>query len=224
MGKFMNKEAAAKEMWSGRSLYTRLFLAVYDWLALGLHCRFLWDCPADNMLELYNQNITGNHLDVGVGTGYFLERCKFATANPRLALLDLNPDCLERAGKRVARYNPVKYQKNVLAPIDIDTQKFDSIGMMNLLHCLPGDIRSKSLVFENLKALLNDGGVIFGSTILYRNVKRNLLATCTLKLGNRMRFMTNLHDDSDVLKQVLSQHFSQSMVKVIGCVALFWCR
>jgi len=94
--------------------------------------------------------------------------------------------------------------------------------MMNLLHCLPGDIRSKSVVFENLKALLNDGGVIFGSTILADSVKKNLLATYTLKISNRMGFMTNLHDDPEGLAQVLSQHFSQSRLKVIGCVALFW--
>jgi ubiquinone/menaquinone biosynthesis C-methylase UbiE len=220
----MNKETAANEAWSGQSLCTKLFLSAYDWLALGLHCRFIWNCSADHMLELYNQNITANHLDVGVGTGYFLERCKFSTANPRLALMDLNPDCLERAGKRVARYNPVKYQRNILEPIEIDAQKFDSIGIMNLLHCLPGDIRSKSVVFENLKALLNDGGVIFGSTILYRGVERSPLASYTLKLSNRMGFMTNMDDNPEGLKLVLSQHFSQYMVKVIGCVALFWGR
>ena len=101
MGRLMKKETATREVWSGQSLYTGLFLSVYDWLALGLHCRFLWNCSSNHMLELYNQNITANHLDVGVGTGYFLDRCKFPTANPRLVLMDLNPDCLERAGKRV---------------------------------------------------------------------------------------------------------------------------
>ena len=220
----MKKETAAREVWSGQSLYTRLFLSVYDCLALVLYCRFLWNCSSEHMLELYNQNITANHLDVGVGTGYFLDRCRFLTANPRLALMDLNPDCLERAGKRVARYNPVKYLRNVLEPIRIDTQKFDSIGIMNLLHCLPGDIRSKGVVFDNLKALLNDGGAIFGSTILPGNVKKNFLATYTLKLSNRIGFMTNLHDDPEGLKQVLDQHFSRSWVRVVGCVALFWGR
>src|SRR4030042_4934822 len=224
MERFMNKENAVREIWSGQSLYTRLFLSVYDWLALGLHCRFLWNCPSNRMLDLYKQNITANHLDVGVGTGYFLDRCKFPTANPRLALMDLNPDCLERAAKRVARYNPAKYRRNVLEPISIDIQKFDSIGMMNLLHCLPGDIRSKGVVFEKLRSLLNDGGVIFGSTILYRGVERSPLATCMLKLSNRLGFMTNLNDDPEGLKKVLGQHFSQSWLKVIGCVALFWGR
>lgn len=220
----MNKETAASEIWSGQSFYTRLFLYVYDWLALGLHCRLIWNCSSDNMLELYNQNITANHLDVGIGTGYFLDRCKFPTANPRLALMDLNPDCLERAGRRVARYNPVKYRINVLEPIKIEALKFDSIGMMNLLHCLPGDMSSKCVVFENLKSLLNDGGVVFGSTILYRGVKRSPLANFTLKLSNRMGFMTNLDDDAEGLRRVLSKYFPQSQLKVIGCVALFWGR
>jgi hypothetical protein len=79
-------------------------------------------------------------------------------------------------------------------------------------------------VFENLRVLLSDGGVIFGATILADSVKKNLLATYTLKLSNKIGFMTNLHDDPEGLKQVLSQHFSQSRLKVIGCVALFWGR
>jgi hypothetical protein len=128
---FKNKETTARGVWSGQSLYTRFFLSVYDWLALGLHCRFLWNCSSAHMLELYNQKVTANHLDVGVGTGYFLDNCKFPTASPRLALMDLNPDCLERAGKRVARYNPVKYQRNVLESVKIDVEKFDSIGMLH---------------------------------------------------------------------------------------------
>lgn len=176
------------------------------------------------MLALYNQHISSNHLDVGVGTGYFLNHCKFPTAKPRLALMDLNPNCLEVAGKRLARYSPEIYRRNVLNPIDIKITRFDSIGMMNLLHCLPGNIESKGVVFKNLKVLLNPGGVVFGSTILYGGVRRNLLATYTLILTNRLGFMTNMEDNPSSLKTSLAQYFSESSVNVIGCMALFWGR
>lgn len=128
---------------AAQSLYTKPVLAIYDWLLLGLHCRYVWRCPSHHMLELYNRHVSVNHLDVGVGTGYFLDRCKFPTASPRLALMDLNRNCLEVSGKRLARYKPSVYQRNVLDPINIDTPGFDSIGMMNLLHCLPGNIKEQ---------------------------------------------------------------------------------
>ena len=206
---------------AAQSLYTKPLLAVYDWLLLGLHSRFIWGCPSHHMLELYNRHVSANHLDVGVGTGYFLDHCKFPTANPRLALMDLNRNCLEVCRKRLARYKPSVYQKNLLDPIDIDTPGFDSIGMMNLLHCLPGNIKSKGVVFSNLKALLNPNGVVFGSTFLYGGVQRNLLATYTLYLTNRWGFMTNMEDDLEGLKTTLAQHFAYSSVQVIGCVGLF---
>ncbi len=206
---------------AAQSLYTKPLLAVYDWLLLGLYCRFVWRCPSSHMLELYNRHVSVNHLDVGVGTGYFLDRCKFPTANPRLALMDLNRNCLEVSGKRLARYKPSVYQKNVLDAININTPGFDSIGMMNLLHCLPGNIKSKGVVFENLRALLNPNGVVFGSTFLYGGVQRSLLATYTLHLTNRWGLMTNMEDDLEGLKAILARHFADSIVQVTGCVALF---
>lgn len=221
----MMADATLKRVKAAQSLYTKPLLSVYDWLLLELHCRFIWACPPKYMLDLYNKHISSNHLDVGVGTGYFLDRCRFPTANPRLALMDLNSNCLEVTGRRLARYNPEIYRRNVLEPIHIDnTLSFDSIGVMNLLHCLPGNIESKGLVFENLKALLKPGGVVFGSTILYGSVPRNLLATCTLILANRLGFMTNMEDHPDDLKASLAQHFSENSVDIIGCMALFWAR
>lgn len=206
---------------TAQSLYTKPVLSVYDWLLLGLHCRFIWGCPSNRMLELYNRHVSVNHLDVGVGTGYFLDHCQFPAANPRLALMDLNRNCLETCGKRLARYKPSIYRRNVLEPIDIDIPGFDSIGMMNLLHCLPGNMKSKGAVFNNLKVLLKPDGVIFGSTFLYGGVQRNPMATLTLYLTNRLGFMTNMEDDLEGLKATLGQYFAHSFVKTIGCVGLF---
>jgi hypothetical protein len=52
----------------------------------------------EDLSDSYDSNITANHLDVGVGTGYFLERearhqggrCQFSSSAPRIALMDLN--------------------------------------------------------------------------------------------------------------------------------------
>jgi len=213
-----------RNVWAGQALYTPFFLYIYDWFALGLNCRLAWGCPTKHIIDLYNQHVSGNHLDIGVGTGYFLNKCVFATAKPRLALVDLNPNSLTTAQKRLRQYQPQAYLRNVLEPLNINTPGFDSIGLTHLLHCLPGDMQTKEIVFQHVKSLLNPGGVLFGATLLYKGVKRNLLATYQFWWTNLFGFMTNKQDDIDGLEQNLRKHFSESHIEVIGCEALFWAR
>ena len=217
-------ETSPRRLWASQALYTRGFLAVYDRIALGLTSRLVWKCPSDNITKLYNQYVSANHLDVGVGTGYFLDKCTFTVPNPRLVLVDLNPNSLAIAGKRLARYSPLTYRRNVLEPLGIDGPCFDSIGMNHLLHCLPVTMQAKGIVFEHLKTLLNPGGILFGTTLLYRGVKRGFLATYYFNILNLMGIMSNRQDDAEGLKQNLARHFTESDVEVIGCGALFWGR
>jgi hypothetical protein len=74
--KAMRHRVTADQVLAGQALYTRPMLAVYDLAVLGLACRCLWGCPARHILELYDRSVSANHLDVGVGTGYFLDRCR----------------------------------------------------------------------------------------------------------------------------------------------------
>jgi 2-polyprenyl-3-methyl-5-hydroxy-6-metoxy-1,4-benzoquinol methylase len=176
------------------------------------------------MLELYDQHVSANHLDIGVGTGYFMDKCKFPGTSIRLALMDLNANSLRAASKRLIRYKPEVYQRNVLEPFDINAPAFDSIGMMNLLHCLPGNLRTKTIVFENAKAVMNPGAVVFGSTILYEGVKRTARATLAIKYSNKKGWMANMNDSLADLRDSLQRSFSDNSVQVIGCEALFWAR
>ena len=118
-------------------------MSIYDWLALELHCRFIWRCPASRIAGFYDRHISGNHLDIGVGTGYFPDKCRSMGNNPRLALMDINPDNLARARKRLKRYRPAVYQANILEPVSLDVPGFDSIGLSYVLHCLPGTMETK---------------------------------------------------------------------------------
>lgn len=213
-----------KRVEAGISLYTRPLLFVYDSLLLGCGCRFLWSCPSRDMLELYNEYISANHLDIGVGSGYFMDKCRFPSTSPRIVLMDLNPNSLRAASKRLARFNPETYRRNVLEPFDLAIPPFDSIGMMNLLHCLPGDMKTKKVAFQNSLELLNPGGTVFGSTILYRGVRRSALATSILRITNRLGIMTNLDDEVEDLEKNLKDLFSECGVKITGCEALFWAR
>ncbi|MCX5991563.1 MAG: class I SAM-dependent methyltransferase [Chloroflexi bacterium] len=217
-------ELSPHETRSGHTVYNRALLSIYDLFVLGFLCRFMWKCPSRHLLELYNQHVTSNHLDVGVGTGHFLDHCKFPSDTPRIALIDLNTNSLDVTEKRLSRYAPVTYCRDALEPINIDAEPFDSAAINGLLHCLPGTILTKSVVFDHLKPLLNPGGVIFGCTILNNGVKKSRPAQWTMNSLNRRKVFTNLEDDLQDLREELSKRFRDNEVKVIGCMALFWAR
>jgi hypothetical protein len=209
---------------AGQAAFTRSLLAVYDLLVLGFSCRCVWRCPKRVILDLYNQHVSASHLDVGVGTGYFLDRCRFPTDRPRIALADLNLNCLEVAARRIARYRPEMFVHNILEPIVLDGRTVDSVGLNFVLHCVPGTIESKSIAFDHLRALVNPGGVIFGSTLLWDGVPRNLLARTLMPLYNRKRIFSNRCDSLEGLRQALASRFATYELRTVGCAALFVAR
>lgn len=208
----------------GAAVYTPLTLALYDLVVLGFSNSLVWKCSSRLILDFYNQHISGKHLDVGVGTGYFLDRCRFPTSTPAITLLDLNPGCLRATARRLRRYAPSRHLGNVLEPIEIARSGFDSVGLNYLLHCLPGNLCSKSVVFEHLKPLLSDCGVVFGSTILGKDVGRSLPARTLMKLYNAKGIFSNSSDCRQDLEAGLTAHFREYTVRVEGCVALFSAR
>ena len=204
--------------------FTPAFLAVYDVLVLGLVNSVVWECPSRYLLALYDKYVSTRHLDVGVGTGYFLDHCRFPSPSPAIALLDVNPHPLRAAARRVRRYRPRIYEGNVLEPLHLDGERFDSIGLSFLLHCLPGRLPAKGIVFQNLKPLLNEGGVVFGSTLLGTGVRPNALARRLMARNNQNGIFSNLEDDPAGLEQALAREFSDYRVQIKGCVALFAAR
>jgi hypothetical protein len=206
------------------AVYTPLALALYDLAVLGFSNSFVWQCASQVLLDFYNQHISDKHLDIGVGTGYFLDKCRFPSTAPTIALFDLNPHSLAKSAKRLRRYNPSCYLGNALQRIDIDMSGFGSISLNYLLHCLPGNLASKSIVFEHVKPLLRDGGVIFGSTILGEGVRHNPLAKQLTKIYNAKGIFSNLSDRQSDLEAGLKAHFDEHTIHVAGCVALFSAR
>jgi hypothetical protein len=183
----------------------------------------LWKCPTPRLLDLYNAHVTANHLEVGVGTGYFLDRCRFP-ARPRLVLVDLNRNCLEAASRRVRRYSPRTVRGSVLEPIPYDGEPFTSAGLNYVLHCLPGDLKSKARVFDHIRALLAPSGVVFGATLLARGVRAGFLARRLMRLYNACGFFGNADDSPDDLREALASRFTSSQVEVVGCAGLFVAR
>ena len=212
------------ESWAGQAVYTARSLKVYDAVVLGFSNRFLWDCPTAGLLAHYDANVSANHLDAGVATGYFLDACRFPVEKPRLGLLDLNPLCLEAAARRVARYRPETYRADVLAPLSLPVEPFDSLGVMYLLHCLPGPMSRKAAALGNLKALLAPGAQVFGATILGQGVAHNALGRRVMAFYNRRGIFGNAEDDLAGLRDALAAQFDDVDVRLRGRVALFTAR
>lgn len=219
----VNRPSAAA-VHAGQAVYGRLTLAAYDPVVLGLSNRFLWRCPTSRLLRHYRAHLSANHLDVGVGSGYFLDTVPFPEPEPRVALMDLNRAALDFTARRIARYRPEIYRRNVLEPISIDTPAFDSIGLNYLLHCLPGALADKAVAFDHLKTLMQPGATLFGATILGTAKAANPAARALMHLYNRRGIFHNEADTRAVLEAALHARFTSVSVEMVGCVALFSAR
>jgi SAM-dependent methyltransferase len=209
---------------AGQVVYTPRTLRGYDVAVLGVSNRWLWRCPTPRLLELYDRHVTGHHLEVGVGTGYFLDRCRWPTPTPRLVLADLNEHCLAATARRLSRYAPQTVRYNVFEPWPLPERRFASIGLNYVLHCLPGDLRAKAVVFDHLQAALAPGGVLFGATILGDGVPRSWAARRLMAAYNRRGIFSNTRDRLADLDAILRERFPSVQMDVIGCVARFVVR
>jgi SAM-dependent methyltransferase len=204
----------------GAAVYTPLMLRFYDVLVLACYLPFVWRCPNREVLALYARNVSACHLDVGVGTGYFLDRTPFPAAHPAVTLLDVNAACLAAASRRVARYEPRVVQANVLDPLPA-IGPFSSVGLCALLHCVPGSIPAKALIFDHLKSVMAPAGRIFGATLVQGSVPRSFVAQRLMDYYNARGVFANEHDTVEDLESELAARFCKVNIRVRGSVALF---
>lgn len=208
----------------GQAVYTTAFLRIYDPFVLGLSNRFVYRCPSAEVLRLYDRHISGRHLDIGPGSGYFLDRCPLPTDAPELTLVDLNPSVLAYASHRLRRYAPRTLQADVLQPLPLPQGYADSIALHYVLHCLPGSMQEKIQILPRLAELLTPGGVLFGSTALGRGVQYGRLGRRAMRTYNARGILSNADDGIVDLRQGLEASFTDVDVRVRGTVALFSAR
>lgn len=199
-------------------------LDAYDLRVLGLANTRLWRCPTEVLLDQYNRHVGPVHLDVGPGSGYFLDNCRFPTVSPSVTLLDRNPVPLAYAARRIARYRPRTTLADICAPLPDPGGRFSSIGFNYVLHCLPRRAGMRATAFRNLRMLLADGGVLFGSTILGRDVPHTPVSRRITERCNRTGAFDNLHDGPETVESLLRKEFGSYEIRVAGSVALFTAR
>ncbi len=212
---------ASKEANAGAAVYSNFFLSIYDWEVLIFEMQCIFKCSAQKILDLYSKYVSDTHLDVGVGSGYFLDKCHFPVTQPVVHLMDLNTNCLQKTSGRISRYHPVAHHWNVLEPYPEDMPLFNSICAANFLHCLPGTMLNKEIVFKNLNRFLNKGGVFFGATVLGQEVDAGFLFRHANPLYNKLSVFSNLQDNAADLGKILAANFATYSMDVVGSYALF---
>ena len=218
----MTRAAAPDPTHAGQAIYSRRTLALYDLVVLGLSNPLVWRCPTRRILALYDDHVSDAHLDVGVGTGWYLDHCRFPSKAPRVALLDLNADSLATAARRIARYRPETYRADVLRPLATTIPPFRSIALTYLLHCLPGPMAQKAATtLDHLAPLLRPDGAVFGATLLSVGVRRSRVARALMLAYNAKGVFSNEADSLEALRAALGSRFQEVRLEVVGCGALF---
>lgn len=205
----------------GQAIYTQKSLSIYDLFVTRFSNRFVWQCPRQTLIQFFRENTSHNHLDIGVGTGYFLQQLHLIPGKQRIGLLDLNKHCLDCAAENLKSFHPEVYQHDIFEPFISITKKFDSVSINYVLHCLPGTMIQKAQAFDNIKAVLNPGGKLFGTTILGKGPRHNFLAKKLLGIYNHKKIMHNSNDEKETLANELKKRFAKVEIKMNGSVAMF---
>jgi len=203
----------------GQADYTPLLLRLYDPIVLGPVIRYVWGCPRSRLIEVYRSNIRPRHLDVGPGTGWFLDHAGFP-ADARITILDPNRHVLDMVSHRLQRFDPELVEADVLKPLPV-TGPFDSAALAAVIHCLPGPTERKARAVANVAATLAPDGVLFGGSVLGSAGPHTRLSRQVLRAFNRRGAFDNLDDSLDSLHSMLDAEFAEVELETLGTVALF---
>jgi SAM-dependent methyltransferase len=203
----------------GQSGYTRLLLRAYDPLVLGPVARFVWRCPTARLVEGYRQHIRDRHLDVGPGTGYFLDRSGLPGGSS-VTILDPNPNVLRHASRRLPHLDITSVEADVCKPLPVDGP-FDSAALHLVLHCLPGPLPRKAGAVANVATVLAPTGVLFGASVLGTSGPHTWLSRRALDAFNRRAAFDNLNDSEEALREILEASFQHVELETVGSIAIF---
>jgi SAM-dependent methyltransferase len=205
---------------AGAAVYSPFTLTFYDIWVLGLSNSFAWYCPTKTVQLPFFQVFMGQrHLDIGPGTGYYLANADIPEKT-QMTLMDLNAHSLSYAKQRLGRAETQVVQADVTQPLPL-TGTYDSISTFFLIHCLPGPLERKMVLFTNLKPHLAENGTIYGTTILGKGVKHNWFGTILMNIYNRRGIFSNWDDGEVEIREALCKEYGKVETSVIGRVLMF---
>lgn len=181
----------------------------------------IWRCPTTHLMDNYVENVSDNHLEIGVGSGYFLKRTVCPDFLRRLVLLDLNRRCLSKSAARLKSCTPQIRHHNILAPLELAGPKFTSVGMNYVLHCIPGGFWSNQRIFHHVRSLLEVGGVFFGATLIEQPMQKGISSWLLMKLLNAVGIFNNTLHTVAELRSALESSFREVEVSIVGSAAVF---
>jgi SAM-dependent methyltransferase len=202
-------------------IYTRRFMAIYDHLILGLYLRWVWRCPRPVLADHDRAHTGRRHLDVGPGTGYYLDVADLSPGTA-ITLLDPNPEVLVHAARRLVAHTPTTVHADACEPLPI-TGPFESAALNLVLHCIAGTDR-KAAAIRHVAATLHEGGVLFGASVLGAPEVHGRLGRTAITTLNRRGIFTNLDDTEEALKCLLHDAFAHVALVRVGAVAIFAVR
>jgi hypothetical protein len=211
----MNTEAAER----GWRDYNRPLLAVYDRFVLGFMAHVVWRCPTARLRASYRDHVAQPHVDVGPGTGYFVDRSGLPDGSP-VTLVEPNATVLDHATRRLRRLDVTSVRASVLEPLPV-SGPFRSAALSLVLHCLPGPMPEKAAAIRNLAAVLEPDGVLFGATVLGLHADQTVVSRAVLRLFNRRGAFDNLGDTEAGLREIIAASFERVEIETYGSVAVF---
>jgi hypothetical protein len=127
--------------------------------------------------------LKSNHLEIGPGSGYFLNPSNHNKNINKLKLMDINLPILKYSKNNLLKCYPnVKIIEHNIFEDKIELGDIESVGINYLLHCVPGNLEKK---IDKLVSNLPDNINIFGSSVINDTDKQNILSNLELKFLNK---------------------------------------
>jgi SAM-dependent methyltransferase len=208
--------------YKGQSDYTPRLLSVYDRFVIGFMAPRVLRTPMAPLLDQYRELVGPRHLDVGPGTGWFLDNADLAPST-EITLLDPNPDVLAHSERVLRRFSITTVEADVLKPLPV-AGPFDSAALNMVLHCLPGPSSRKAEAIRNVAAVVDADGVLFGAAVLGRSAPHSRPARVFLRFANHKGGFDNLEDTIQDLRSMLEESFEDVEVTEMGSAARFVAR
>lgn len=193
----------------------------YDRIVNDFNCKHVWKCSTKNIIDNYQKNISNNHLEIGPGTGFFLNKKNTGINFKKLTLVDVNKDILQFSKKNLEQY----YSNIEILHSDLFSQKisesiyFESVGVNYVLHCVTGNLQTK---LDNLiDNLGNNKYNLFGASVICDPLHMNTIAEYELIFLNTLGIFNNNEDTYYELEEYLNNRNIKFSLKKQGYVAIF---